>query len=170
MITSSLCSNFKTYGYNNYFIFTFVDLEFQQIGQYCLEFFYNFNILPLELPKNFNVSILYKFTSNLTMMYKFKHVNTKCSKKWNGRCAFQQCFQFTKCLPLLHNFNLKKIWKIVKIVKKMKNNKNNKRNNLRPKLTSWFFKPWAFILTSFSSLDQLNFITKWSYKWHVKLT
>jgi hypothetical protein len=59
MITSSLCSNFKTYGYNNYFIFTFVNLEFQQIKQFCLEFFYYVNILPLELLENFNISILY---------------------------------------------------------------------------------------------------------------
>ncbi len=55
VITSFVCFNFKTYGYKNYCVFTFVNLNFQEIRQCYLEFFYICNFLPLEFVKIFNI-------------------------------------------------------------------------------------------------------------------
>lgn len=48
---------FKTFGYNNYCVFTFANLKIQQIRQCCLGIPYTFKILPLAFLKNFNVLV-----------------------------------------------------------------------------------------------------------------
>jgi hypothetical protein len=107
-------------------------------------------------------------SNNLMWIYKSNYVNIGCVKKWNGGCALNNVLNpynvFNSCIVSTLKTTKKKQWKIVK------NNGNNERDNLRPQFTSWFSKPWAFLLASFFYLDQLNFPPKWCHvKCHLRL-
>jgi hypothetical protein len=52
VITSFVCFSIKTYGYNNYYVFTYVNLEF------CVGIFYTFHIIFLKIHENFHNLIL----------------------------------------------------------------------------------------------------------------